>query len=561
MGLRLSLRLRLFLLTLAALLPAVAVLAYIQINIRESRTLEVRDLALRSATLAASEIERITEGVGAVMRAVGQAPTVRRFDDTDCTAYLRDLLPALPQLAGITVLDVTAQLRCSSTRRAFTDFSDRPYFKEALASPEVVVGEYTVGRATDRRVLPLAFAMRGADGKPLGVIVASIDLEWLGRRLRERRLPEGGSLTVADRNGVIISREPLPERFVGTRIPAEFLKLVTAPEPGTVDVTSQDGTRRVLGYVPASPSLGLYVSAGLSSEASYQAVERATRISAWIAAGGALLALLLAWLVGERTLRQPIRALTLTLERWRQGDATVRTGASPFTGEIGMLGHSLDEMMDEITRRQQDRELLFNELDHRVKNTLATVQAIAISTFNTPERGKAAVPEFSARIVALGKAHDVLTREKWEGAHLREIAMRVMEPVTGRAGERCAIDGPDVFLEPRQALAFTMVLHELCTNAVKYGALSQPSGTVRVSWDLGPESIRPSLALTWKEHDGPPVMTPERTGFGSRLIRQGFARELGDVALDFEPDGVRCVIRTVVEPTGAETMGSESSGS
>ncbi len=264
--------------------------------------------------------------------------------------------------------------------------------------------------------------------------------------------------------------------------------------------------------------------------------------------------------MGERTLRQPIRALTLTLERWRQGDATVRTGASPFTGEIGMLGHSLDEMMDEITRRQQDRELLFNELDHRVKNTLATVQAIAISTFNTPERGKAAVPEFSARIVALGKAHDVLTREKWEGAHLREIAVRVMEPVTGRAGVRCSIEGPDVFLEPRQALAFTMVLHELCTNAVKYGALSQPSGTVRVSWDLGPESIRPSLALTWKEHDGPPVMTPERTGFGSRLIRQGFARELGDVALDFEPDGVRCVIRTVVEPTGAETIGSDTSG-
>ena len=206
-------------------------------------------------------------------------------------------------------------------------------------------------------------------------------------------------------------------------------------------------------------------------------------------------------------------------------------------------------MMDEITRRQQDRELLFNELDHRVKNTLATVQAIAISTFNTPERGKAAVPEFSARIVALGKAHDVLTREKWEGAHLREIAVRVMEPVTGRAGVRCMIEGPDVFLEPRQALAFTMVLHELCTNAVKYGALSQPSGTVRVSWELGPQAARPSLTLTWKEHDGPPVMTPERTGFGSRLIRQGFARELGEVALDFEPDGVRCVIRTQVEPS------------
>src|SRR3954453_23297700 len=131
MGLRLSLRLRLFLLTLAALLPAVAVLAYIQINIRESRTLEGSELALRSATLAASEIERITEGVGAVMRAVGQAPVVRQFNVAECTGYLRDLLPALPQLAGITVLDLDAKLRCGSTPRAFTDFSDRPYFKEA----------------------------------------------------------------------------------------------------------------------------------------------------------------------------------------------------------------------------------------------------------------------------------------------------------------------------------------------------------------------------------------------------------------------------------------------
>ncbi len=223
MGLTLSLRLRLLLLTLAALLPTVAVLAYVQINIRESRTLEVRELALRSATLAASEIERITEGVGAVMRAVGQAPVVRQFNEADCTAYLRDLLPALPQLAGITVLDPAAKLRCGSTPRAATDFSDRPYFNAALASSDVVVGEFTIGRTTDRRVLPLAFAMREKDGKVLGVIVASIDLDWLGRRLRERRLPEGGSLTVADRNGVIMSREPLPERFVGTRIPADFL--------------------------------------------------------------------------------------------------------------------------------------------------------------------------------------------------------------------------------------------------------------------------------------------------------------------------------------------------
>ena len=153
---------------------------------------------------------------------------------------------------------------------------------------------------------------------------------------------------------------------------------------------------------------------------------------------------------------------------------------------------------------------------------------------------------FSSRIVALAEAHDLLTRENWEGADLHEVAARVAEPHGGAA--RFELGGPAVRLSPKTALSLSMALHELATNAVKYGALSMPEGRIRIAWELVPDPGAARLDLTWTERDGPPVTPPTGRGFGSRLIERGLAAELsGSATIDFQPAGVVCRIRALLD--------------
>jgi two-component sensor histidine kinase len=185
---------------------------------------------------------------------------------------------------------------------------------------------------------------------------------------------------------------------------------------------------------------------------------------------------------------------------------------------------------------------MLHELNHRVKNTLATVQALARQS-----RGAEGVLE--ARILALSKTHDLLTREDWSGASLREVLESELSPYRTES-DQIALDGPDVALSPRHVLALGMTIHELTTNAGKYGALSVPEGHVRVAWSLSaPEGGMLRLRLTWQESGGPPVQPPARAGFGTRLISGGVRRELdGLVDLAFEAGGLRCHLDVPLEP-------------
>ncbi len=197
-------------------------------------------------------------------------------------------------------------------------------------------------------------------------------------------------------------------------------------------------------------------------------------------------------------------------------------------------------------RAELHLRLLVNELNHRVKNSLATIQAIAAQSFT----GERALPQaqeaFSSRIVALAEAHDLLTRENWEGAELHDVTTR-LAALHGGAG-RFELSGPSIRLSPKTALSLSMALHELATNAMKYGALSTPEGRIRVAWDLAPDTGAARLDLTWTESGGPPVSPPTGRGFGSRLIERGLAAELsGSAAIDFHPDGVVCRIRALLE--------------
>ncbi len=197
--------------------------------------------------------------------------------------------------------------------------------------------------------------------------------------------------------------------------------------------------------------------------------------------------------------------------------------------------------VSERKRSEEHLRLLVNELNHRVKNTLATVQSIAAQSFRGATDPDTALAAFTARLVALAGAHDILTRESWEGADLAEIVGDAIRPFDAEDARRFEVSGPKMRLSPKSALAISMALHELATNASKYGALTADSGRVRLRWTWDGDL----LEIIWREDGGPAVEPPTRRGFGSRLVEKALARDLdGEVRLDFVSTGVVCLIRT-----------------
>jgi two-component sensor histidine kinase len=210
-----------------------------------------------------------------------------------------------------------------------------------------------------------------------------------------------------------------------------------------------------------------------------------------------------------------------------------------------LLGAAIERLrvIDELREAISDKELLISELNHRVKNTLATVQSIVSHTLRnaaSPAQARSAV---DSRLMALARVHDVLTREKWEAANLREIVAEAIEPYGTRGARRIQASGPAVRVPARVALALAMTFQELATNAVKYGALSNDAGEVKVSWELEADAPR-QLQVRWQEIGGPSVAAPTRRGFGTRLIEGSMRRDLGgEVRLDFSVSGVVCTMR------------------
>ncbi|MGN2243749.1 PAS domain-containing protein [Frateuria sp. GZRR33] len=209
---------------------------------------------------------------------------------------------------------------------------------------------------------------------------------------------------------------------------------------------------------------------------------------------------------------------------------------------VAVLFHDITERK----RHEQHQRLLLNELNHRVKNTLVTVQSMAMQSFRPGIDPELARIQFEGRLMALSRAHDILTRESWGRAPLAEIVREAIAPYRDQHHDRLHAEGPPVWLPPRHALAFAMVLHELGTNAVKYGALSNQDGRIDIQWQANG-----TLRLTWTESGGPPVEPPGGRGFGSRLIERGLRHEIGGrVTLDFAPAGVVCTIEVPLDGLG-----------
>jgi PAS domain S-box-containing protein len=241
-----------------------------------------------------------------------------------------------------------------------------------------------------------------------------------------------------------------------------------------------------------------------------------------------------------------------TLKRYVRKDGGViwvEVTSSTVRDSDGSFGYSV-RMVQDITERklaEEQKKLLLNELNHRVKNTLATVQALAAHTVRGAASAEDFQKRFEPRLMALSAAHDRLTRNDWTGSNLADIVREEMEAHKG-AGT-FAISGPAVILAPRASLAISMALHELATNALKYGALSVSRGRVAISWRIKYDLSRPAtLEISWRESGGPTVAAPTNQGFGSRLLKATAAELKGALTSEWKPKGLRWALTFPLEP-------------
>ena len=219
---------------------------------------------------------------------------------------------------------------------------------------------------------------------------------------------------------------------------------------------------------------------------------------------------------------------------------------TPLFDSAGRLAGGANMLVDlTVIKEAEGRRLaLIDELNHRVKNTLATVQSLTHLSFRDGCT-REAVQKFEQRLQGLSKTHDLLTLGDWQGIGLRALLQQEAAPFVEEHRPCIALHGEDVFLRPKIALSLTMAFHELITNAIKHGALGASGGQVSVRWSVeAGQSGRPELAISWMEENGPPARRPERSGFGLRMIERGLPREVGaSVALDFAREGLRGAIR------------------
>lgn len=546
-----SLTHRLLALTLVASLPGLAAVGYGSFDLRNTRYAEVRAEAQRNAQVVVSEIGQIFDGIQGALRAVAEADEVSRPDNTACTDYIARVRPSIEPLTGILIVGLDGNIRClSEPSLGSPNLANRDYFREAIEQRKFTIGPFIASKLSNRNVIPMAVPIVRND-RVEGVVVAGLNLEWLGHRLKQRGVQRGGAVLIADRSGTVVSREPFPEKYVGNKLP-DSLGRIGKSAPGSEDIVGVDGVPRIIGYIPATLTpFGLYVSSGISHSEAFGPIDRAVRNSFALFALGSAVAFLLAWLVGESIIRRPLMRMVATAEAWRRGHDAARTGIVGRSDEIGILGQTFDRLMDENAMREElrataeeRREILVHELAHRVKNTLATVQSIASLSFRNSQ-GPEALRQFHERLQALVRSHDLLTRKNWQHADLSEVAEAAMAPLKEERGHRFTISGPPVSLPPTTAVPMAMILHELCTNALKYGALSNENGRVSINWTAKPDLTSTKISLIWSESGGPSIQPPAEEGFGTRLIAN-LSRQLGGQCnFRYPPSGLICHLNIV----------------
>lgn len=350
---------RLLLLVFLALVPVCALEVWNQIDLRRQRSEEIHEHARQLLSLLGGEQQRLVEGVRQMLELLAETSAAQTLDASACQALLTRTGARIADYLSINLAGTDGVILCSTNAAlAGRTIADRMHVRAALESGGFTVGEFIRQRHNGKPAMPFGLPIRrnSADGPPVGVVTALIDLGWLERYLSEHPLPDNASLLVADSNGTVLAHVPASSGLVGSTLPQRFRPLLDADAVGTARLMGIDGIERVFAYVPLSAGVRhIFVAIGIDHDAAMRGIDDALwRSLIWIAAT-LMLGLLAAYLIAKRHIHLPVTALIAATERWRSGDRSARVGAVDGP-EMSRLGLSFDALAEDLDRQMQANE-------------------------------------------------------------------------------------------------------------------------------------------------------------------------------------------------------------
>jgi signal transduction histidine kinase/CheY-like chemotaxis protein len=345
-----SLLSRLFVLVAVAMLPAIAIQAYNEIDLRRTREVEVHNEALGLAKLAAAEQQQIVQGVRQALIALSELPAIKAKDADGCHAYLSRIKERYPEFIVFIVFDMNGSSFCdSSSELKPTTAAGRAFLASVLKTGEFTIGEFAVGRRTGRNVLHFALPFYGDDNRVGGVVMAALSLDWLADYIAQKSVPEGAALSITDRNGTYLARYPDNGRYVGGKLPAGKGPIL---DDGTVaDKVSIDGVRRIVGF--AAVGRDLLVSFGLDKAKAFTKMESRTQRDILLIALSTLIVLSLTVWGAQRFIQRPFAQLVDAANQWRRGEFSRRVDIQG-NSEIERVASAFNTMADALKHREHE---------------------------------------------------------------------------------------------------------------------------------------------------------------------------------------------------------------
>ena len=378
-----SLRLRLLLLVLLVLLPAAGLLVYTAAEQRRAAIADAQDSAVRLAAFASNNQQQLIDTTRQLLAALAVVPDVRSGDGAACGAVVSSLLKQHPRYSSIGAATRDGDVFCSAVAlREPMNVAGRGYFWRAVVLRDFAVGEYMIGRITGKPILVFAYPALDEAGRVLAVVLAGLDLTWLGQVVAEARMPEASTVTILDRSGLVLARYPPAGEEIGRPVNPSLLKLVLGTRGvRTAEAPGPDGTPYLYAFSALSyrDAPVAYVSVGVSKAVAFDEPDRLLRLNLLILGIVAALTLGMAWIGGKLGILEPVRALVDATRRLSTGDLSARSGRGHGQGELGQLARAFD-LMAESLQEAERRRLMDEEL--RRKNYELEQQNAAIEEAN-----------------------------------------------------------------------------------------------------------------------------------------------------------------------------------
>ena len=361
-----SLRLRLLIIVILAMIPAIGLIQY---NASEQRKLAISNAheeAVRLARVAVYQHKNLIDDTRLLLTMLAQVPEVRSGSREQCNALMANLLTQYPHYVNLGVIGLDGYTICNAVDpKSWAYTGDRAWFKRAIKTKKFSIGDYIIGRITNRAILGCGYPILDQAGEVKSFVLASIDISWFNRLAAEAKMPEGATFMIIDRNRTILTYHSDPEKWVGKTLPeSPLIKAILTQGEGVMEAPGLDGIARLYAFLPLGelPEGEVYVMIGIPKDYIMSPINRATTRNFILLLIIGLLAFLAVWISSNFFILHPTKKLLMTIQQLSAGNLSVRINPPYEKGELGQLGYAFDQMAELLAKRESERKQAEEEI-------------------------------------------------------------------------------------------------------------------------------------------------------------------------------------------------------